>query len=131
MNRGRVLSFLAGAALMGCIAATGGLPIPRVIHSDHGDIPITWAHRIKCGEVEARGCFDGNLRRVWIITGMSRDSTIQTIRHEQCHASLRDAGIRVDSVSHADSVYDDQGGPEDYVCDALAWAWLSEKKHGH
>jgi hypothetical protein len=114
------------------VAATfGQLRVPNVVHSGRGDIPILWSKRIRCSGVDARGCYDAEGRKVWILTGMSLDSTLQTIRHEQCHVSLYEAGIRVDSVTHYDSIYFDQGSPEDYVCDALGWAWLREKRHGH
>lgn len=132
MRRRRTRSLLALFFIPVLVAwAVGELPIPSVVHSRQGDIPILWTRRLNCSGVDARGCYSPDERKVWIITGMSRDSTIQTIRHEWCHVGLHEAGIRVDSVSHLDSSWIGQGGPEDYVCDALAWAWLQEKQHGH
>jgi hypothetical protein len=123
-----VAAFAAGV----WTASPGPLPPPpKVIHSNAGDVRITWVQgKIDCGGVDARGCYtthtDGTPNTVEILRGMSRERTWQTILHEQCHAALDDQGVTIQGK------IDPPGETtEDAICDALATARVEAMQHGH
>lgn len=91
--------------------------LPRSVRSSAGPVPVRMVrdlHSPGKPQEKLAGYFDPIRREILICTGMARHTQWVTLRHEQIHALLSDAGVRV------------RGDLEERLCDVIAAGWVSE-----
>lgn len=91
--------------------------IPDTIWSSAGQIPVRKVKELKAEDGSPlMGLYDALNRVILLRAGMAPAAQWQTLRHEQVHAVLFDAGV-VLTEEH-----------EERICDVIAAAWVSEDR---
>ena len=95
-------------------------PLPDSVPSVLGYVRVEKVAGLRCGGVEAFGCYNPLTRLIQVRDSMSLVTSWQTAMHEQGHAWLHDMNIHLDRDA------------ENAVVDAMATArlavWLEERK---
>jgi Zn-dependent peptidase ImmA (M78 family) len=96
------------------VPAAAQLPaLPDSVPSLLGYIPVQLVPNLQCNNREVFGCYSSTQRVILIRADMSPVTAWQTLYHELGHATLHDAGVRLDPET------------EERVADAFATARLN------
>jgi Zn-dependent peptidase ImmA (M78 family) len=91
--------------------------LPKSVRSSAGAVPVRIVRDLRTpGKPDEKlmGYFDPQKREILICGGMAKHAQWLTLRHEQIHALLFDAGIRLRSET------------EERICDVLAAGWVND-----
>ena len=91
--------------------------LPKSVKSSAGAIRVRMVKDLSAPgrpQEKLMGYFDPIKREILICTGMARHVQWTTLRHEQVHALLSDAGVKV------------KNDLEERICDVVAAGWVNE-----
>lgn len=67
-------------------------PLPTFLRSAIGRVPVVVVANLRCDDVDALGCFDGEARVISIRAGVPLLVQWQSLFHEEVHLILWDSG---------------------------------------
>jgi hypothetical protein len=88
-------------------------PLPSSIQSSIGLVPVKRVKGLQERE-KASGMFHWNSREIWIDASLGLHASWLTLRHEEVHMILMDAGIQLDEYT------------EERLCDSIALHLVSQ-----
>ena len=91
--------------------------LPKSVRSSAGPVPVRVVRNLTTPgnpNEKLMGYFDASKREILICAGMARHAQWLTLRHEQVHALLSDAGVRLRIET------------EERIADVIAAGWVND-----